>query len=58
SGIQVNLIIAGGMGSRAQMLFEQYGMEVLVGAQVDTPEKVIDSYLNGTLETGANICDH
>jgi len=58
SGIQVNLIITGGMGRRAQMLFEQYGIEVMVGAQVDTPQQVVESYLNGTLQTGANICDH
>lgn len=58
SGIQVNLIIAGGIGKRAQMLFEQYGIEVLVGAQVDTPEQVIESYLDGTLQRGNNICDH
>jgi len=58
SGIQINLIITGGMGRRAQMLFEQYGIEVMVGAQVDTPQQVAESYLNGTLQTGANICDH
>jgi predicted Fe-Mo cluster-binding NifX family protein len=58
SGIQVNLIITGGMGRRAQMLFEQYGIEVMVGAQVDTPQKVVESYLNGTLQMGDNICDH
>ena len=58
SGMYVNLIITGGMGRRAQMLFEQYGIEVMVGARVDTPQKVAESYLNGTLQTGANICDH
>lgn len=58
SGIQVNLIITGGMGRRAQMLFEQYGIEVMVGAQVDTPQRVAESYLDGSLQTGANICDH
>jgi len=55
---QVNLIITGGMGRRAQMLFQQYGMKVVVGAPVDTPQKVVEAYLNGTLQTGANICDH
>ena len=40
------------------MLFEQYGIEVMVGTQVDTPQQVAESYLNGTLQTGANICDH
>ncbi|MFA5658100.1 MAG: NifB/NifX family molybdenum-iron cluster-binding protein [Oscillospiraceae bacterium] len=56
--MQVNLIIASGMGQRAQMLFEQYGINVMVGAQADTPQQVAESYLNGTLQIGANICDH
>jgi len=58
SDLRVNLIIAGGMGRRAQMLFGQYGVKVIVGAAVDTPQKVVESYLNGSLQTGDNICDH
>ena len=51
-----NLIIAGGMGMRAQQLFTQYGVEVLVGAASETPEEVVKHYLDGSLETGDNIC--
>jgi len=54
----VDLIIAGGMGRRAQSLFEQYGIELVLGAQGSTVEGLIDSYIQGTLETGDNICDH
>lgn len=53
-----NVIIAGGMGMRAQQLFAQSGIAVVVGAPVDTPENLTTAYLAETLETGANACDH
>jgi len=53
-----NLIIAGGMGQRAQTLFAQNGIKVVYGASVDTPENLVNSFLQGTLVTGANVCDH
>jgi len=52
------LIIAGGMGRRAQDLFARQGIEVLVGAPAETPERLVADYLDGTLRSGANICDH
>jgi len=55
---KVNVVIAGGMGSRAQALFAQNGIQVVIGATAGTPEEVANAYLNGTLRTGANICDH
>ena len=54
----VTTVIAGGMGGRAQMLFEQSGIHVICGAPSEEPEKVVDRYLKGTLETGDNACDH
>ena len=54
----VRLVIAGGMGNRAQMLLGENGIEVLVGAPCESAEDVVNAYLQGTLETGANICDH
>ena len=53
-----NIIIAGGMGQRAQGLFTQNGIEVVVGAPALAPQEVVESYLNGTLEVGSNVCDH
>jgi len=53
-----NVIIAGGMGQRAQNLFTQQGITVLVGAPSDTPESLVTDYLSGTLVTGVNTCDH
>jgi len=53
-----NVVIAGGMGQRAIELFQQAGIQVIVGAPVDEPENLINSYLNQTLVTGGNVCDH
>ena len=53
-----NVIIAGGMGQRAQGLFSQSGIEVIVGAPGEKPEDVVSAYLAGTLEVGQNVCDH
>ena len=57
-GMQVNLIIAGGMGRRAQDLFAQNRIEVLCGAGDDEPEQIVQQYLGGQLVTGPNACDH
>jgi ATP-binding protein involved in chromosome partitioning len=54
----VSLVIAGGMGSRAQGLFQQNRIGVITGIMENDPEKAVLSYLNDVLATGANICDH
>ena len=53
-----NVIIAGGMGMRAQQLFQQYGIQVVVGAPSRQPETVALEWVKGTLVTGTNVCDH
>lgn len=52
------VIIAGGMGQRAQQLFAENGIQVVVGAAADTPENIVQAYLNGSLVSGQNLCDH
>lgn len=52
------LIIAGGMGGRAQGLFSQNGIHVVVGAPSEPPESLVAAYLDGTLRSGENLCDH
>ncbi|MGI6393398.1 MAG: NifB/NifX family molybdenum-iron cluster-binding protein [bacterium] len=54
----VNLIIAGGMGQRAQTLFLQNSISVVVGAPAESPEKLVNDYMNGLLVSGRNVCDH
>jgi predicted Fe-Mo cluster-binding NifX family protein len=46
------------MGQRAQGLFEEHGIHVLIGAPSLAPDELVGKYLDGTLETGDNICDH
>ncbi|MBN2294531.1 MAG: NifB/NifX family molybdenum-iron cluster-binding protein [Pirellulales bacterium] len=52
------VIIAGGMGQRAQAIFAQHGIKVVVGAPAGTPEDIAQTYLDGKLEVGQNVCDH
>jgi ATP-binding protein involved in chromosome partitioning len=52
------LIIAGGMGQRAQQLFADNGIKVVVGAAADTPESIVQAHLSGSLVSGQNLCDH
>ncbi|MFO7597476.1 MAG: NifB/NifX family molybdenum-iron cluster-binding protein [Desulfocurvibacter africanus] len=54
----VSLVIAGGMGQRAQAIFSEHGVKVLVGAQGGTPQEIAKAYLGGKLTTGPNACDH
>lgn len=54
----VNVVIAGGMGMRAQQLFQGNDIQVVVGAPCDKPEVIAGDYLAGGLETGDNLCDH
>ncbi|NIA13223.1 MAG: P-loop NTPase [Nitrospiraceae bacterium] len=53
-----NVIIAGGMGQRAQQLFVENEIQVIVGAPAATPKELAGAFLAGTLQTGANVCDH
>jgi predicted Fe-Mo cluster-binding NifX family protein len=55
-GAQV--IIARGMGQRAQEFFTAKGIDVVLGAPSEAPEAIVLAYLNGKLQTGSNPCDH
>ena len=58
SGLCVDMIIAGGMGQRAQQLFRQNGIDVLVGAPDNGPRELVTQYLNNELRCGENVCEH
>ena len=58
SGLCVDLVIVGGMGQRAQQLFAQNNIDVIVGATDNTPQELARLYLTGQLQCGQNICDH
>ena len=53
-----DVVIAGGMGSRAQDLFSEKKIKVVVGACGENPEDIVKDYLNNSLQTGNNACDH
>ena len=55
-GAQV--IVAGGMGSRAQQLFESRGVKVVVGAPTLDPDSLARAWMAGELGDGTNACDH
>ncbi|MDM8526112.1 NifB/NifX family molybdenum-iron cluster-binding protein [Desulfococcaceae bacterium HSG8] len=58
SELQANVVIAGGMGHRAVSLFNEAGIRVITGAPAEEPEEIVRQYMNNTLTTGENLCDH
>lgn len=55
---QVEVVLSGGMGSRAQQIFVANGIRVIVGAPPLTVEALIQAWHAGELDGGANACDH
>jgi predicted Fe-Mo cluster-binding NifX family protein len=53
-----NVVIVGGMGQRAQSMFAENNIKVVVGAPAGSPEELVTQYLEGALVSGANVCDH
>ena len=51
-------VIAGGMGQRAIQLFNQYGINVFVGAPLLSPQELVKGFLENTITFAANYCDH
>lgn len=51
----VDRIVAGGMGRRAQMFFEEMGISWIIGV-TGTVENTIQSLIDGTLEAGESLC--
>ena len=53
-----DVAIVGGMGENAQQLLRGNGIEVILGAPMDSPESLANQYLSNTLVSGDNRCDH
>ncbi len=53
----VTCMIAGGMGPRAQNLFSNLNIDVVVGA-TGPVDDVLRDHICGRLETGEDLCDH
>lgn len=54
----VNVVLAGGMGGRPMSLFEQNGVQVLLGCPETEIEEIVKRYMDNTLVTGENACGH
>ena len=55
---KATVVIAGGMGGMAQQLFAQNGIQVITGAPSEEPEAIAKAFLEDSLRTGDNVCDH
>ena len=53
----VDCVLCSGMGHKAKDLFDQKGIDVVIGVSGDIDKKIV-AYLNDELEAGQNICDH
>ncbi|WP_105619487.1 NifB/NifX family molybdenum-iron cluster-binding protein [Vallitalea okinawensis] len=52
---KVNIVIAGGMGSKAQELFKAHGIDVYVGVE-GSLEEVINSYMSQSIISTESVC--
>lgn len=53
----VKVIISGGMGGGAVEIFNERGVEVIVGAQGDAA-LAVEKYLAGQLKSTGSVCNH
>jgi predicted Fe-Mo cluster-binding NifX family protein len=51
-------VIAGGMGPMAVNLFNEAGVNVFVGAPIDSPANLVNDFIADKLKLNANYCDH
>ncbi|MGD9108369.1 MAG: NifB/NifX family molybdenum-iron cluster-binding protein [Gammaproteobacteria bacterium] len=54
---EIELVIAGGIGTKAINFFNEMGIKVITGA-TGLIEKTLNSFINGTLQDGGSICSH
>jgi predicted Fe-Mo cluster-binding NifX family protein len=51
-------VIAGGMGQKAIMLFNEQNINVFVGAPVKSPSELVTDFIENKLSLEANYCNH
>ena len=52
------VVLVGGMGERAQQIFESKGIKVVCGIKPEAPLAIVQKYLEGILAGGENACNH
>ncbi|HNT52223.1 MAG TPA: NifB/NifX family molybdenum-iron cluster-binding protein [Candidatus Syntrophosphaera sp.] len=53
-----SVVIAGGMGVKAQQLMCANGIQLVIGVPALPTRELVDQYLQGTLQPGDNRCEH
>ncbi len=51
----INVIISGGMGGAAVQLFNEFGIEVVIGT-TGTAQNAVEKYVKGELQSTGSIC--
>jgi len=51
-------IIASGIGQKAINLLQQHHIKVYMGAQQKSPAELVSDWMEQSLTTGVNACDH
>ena len=57
ASLGANVMISGGMGRRANVFFENYGIKTATGAS-GTVTEALSSFQDGKLSAGGNCCGH
>ncbi|MDD3407180.1 MAG: NifB/NifX family molybdenum-iron cluster-binding protein [Methanomicrobium sp.] len=52
-----NVVLAGGMGQGAINFFNEFGIDVYIGV-CGSIEDAMKKFLDGSLVSGQNVCDH
>jgi len=56
--LETNIVITNAIGSRALDHFVQNGIHVLTGAPLLTPKELVERYLDESLYSNENLCNH
>lgn len=56
--LNVDIVIAKGIGHKAIEILNSQGIEVNIGVNSNLPDDAIDEWIHGALKTGENLCDH
>lgn len=52
------IVLAGGMGGRPMMMFEQLGIQVISGCPELPIQEIVKQFLENSLVVGENSCNH
>jgi predicted Fe-Mo cluster-binding NifX family protein len=58
NNLGTDVVIVGGMGQQALSLFKERNIEVVIGAPIKEASVLVEEYLNKTLGSSENLCDH